>query len=188
MIAFLGWGSLVWNPGVLAIHRQWHTDGPYVRAEFLRQSSDGRLTLVLAQTADPVRSLWATFDGSDLTEAREALRSREGISANNAHKSIGSWSRGDQNPDCILEIEPWAASRGIESVVWTALQPKFNKKYGTGPSVDQAVAYLSGLTGPVRDLAEQYVRQAPQQVDTTYRRKIEAALGWSYAQHHRVGA
>lgn len=123
MIAFLGWGSLVWDPGVLAIHRQWHTDGPYVRAEFLRQSNNGRLTLVLAQAADPVRSLWATFDGQDLAQAREALRSREGIPAKNLHKSIGSWSRGDPNPDCILEIEPWAASRGIESVVWTALPP-----------------------------------------------------------------
>jgi len=188
MIAFFGWGSLVWDPGALSIHRKWHSDGPYVRAEFLRQSSNGRLTLVLEQTADPVRSLWATFDGLDLAQARESLRSREGIPASNTNKSVGSWSRGDPNPDCILEIGPWAASRGIESVVWTALPSKFNEQVGVGPSIDQAVAYLSGLNGPTRDLAEQYVRQAPQQVDTTYRRKIEAALGWSYAQHHRVGA
>lgn len=188
MIAFLGWGSLVWDPGALPIHRQWHTDGPYVRAEFLRQSNNGRLTLVLAQAAAPVRSLWATFDGSGLAQAREALRSREGIPAKNLHKSIGSWSRGDANPDCILEIEPWAASRGIESVVWTALPPKFNEQDGAGPSADEAVAYLRGLTGPTRDLAEQYIRQAPQQVDTAYRRKFEAVLGWSYAQYHRVGA
>jgi len=79
MIAFLGWGSLVWDPGALAIHRQWHGDGPYVRAEFLRQSNNGRLTLVLSQDADPVRSLWATFTGSSLAQAREELRNREGI-------------------------------------------------------------------------------------------------------------
>lgn len=187
MIAFLGWGSLIWDPRALPIHRQWHTDGPYVRAEFLRQSKDGRLTLVLAQAADPVRSLWATFDGSDLALAREALRSREGIPANKSHTSIGAWSRGDPNPDCMLEIEPWAASRGIQSVVWTALSPKFNEQDGVGPSIDEAVAYLSNLTGTARDLAEKYVRQAPQQIDTTYRRKFEAALGWSYAQCHRVG-
>ena len=188
MIAFLGWGSLVWDAGALPIHRQWHTDGPYVRAEFLRQSNNGRLTLVLAQAAGPVRSLWATFDGSDLAQAREALRSREGIPTKTFHKSIGSWSRGDPNPECILDIEPWAVSRGIESVVWTALPPKFNDQDGVVPSVDQAVAYLSNLTGQTRDLAEQYIRQAPQQVDTTYRRKFEAALGWSCAQHPRVGA
>lgn len=188
MIAFLGWGSLVWESGALPIHRQWHTDGPYVRAEFLRQSNDGRLTLVLSQAADPIRSLWATFDGSVLAQACDALRVREGIPVKNLHKSIGSWSRGDPNPDSILEIEAWAASRGIESVVWTALPPKFNEQDGVGPSADEAVSYLSSLTGPTRDRAEQYVRQAPQQVDTTYRRKFEAAFGWSSAQLNRVGS
>ena len=156
MIAILGWGSLVWDPGALPIHRHWHNDGPFVRAEFLRQSSNGRLTLVLAEMSGPVRSLWATFDGIDLVRAREALCDREGIPAKNLNTSIGSWSRGDPSPDCILEIDSWAASRGIESVVWTALRPKFNGRAGVCPSVDEAVAYLSALTGPTRDLAEQY--------------------------------
>jgi hypothetical protein len=185
MIAFLGWGSLVWDPGALPINHQWHADGPYVRAEFLRKSNNGRLTLVLALAADPVRSLWTTFDGSGLSQACEALRTREGIPVKNLDRSIGSWSRGDPNPECILDIEPWAASRGIESVVWTSLPPKFNEQDGVGPSADEAVEYLSGLKGPTRVLAEQYIRQAPQQVDTTYRRKFEAALGWSYAPNYR---
>ncbi len=116
MIAFLGWGSLVWDPGALPIHRQWHTDGPFVRAEFLRQSNNGRLTLVLAQDAEPVRSLWATFAGSGLTQAREALCNREGIPRKNLEACIGSWSQGDANPVFVLDLEPWAAARGIKSV------------------------------------------------------------------------
>ena len=184
MIAILGWGSLVWDPGALSIHRQWHTDGPYARAEFVRQSNNGRLTLVLLQGAEPVRSLWATFAGSDLTQAREDLCTREGIPPKNLKKHIGSWSRGDANPACVLDLEPWASARGIESVVWTALPPKFGGVDGTSPTVDQAVSYLASLTGPARDLAEQYIRRAPPQVDTFYRRRIEAALGWSYSQYH----
>lgn len=187
MIAFLGWGSLVWDAGALPIHRQWHADGPYVRAEFLRQSNNGRLTLVLSHDAEPVRSLWATFAGSDLAQAQDALRIREGIPFNNLRKHIGSWSRGAANPACVLDLEPWANARGIEHVVWTALPPKFNGANGTGPTIDQAVSYLASLTGPARDLAEQYIRRAPPQVDTSYRRHIVAALGWSYAQHRGLG-
>ena len=184
MIAFLGWGSLVWNPGALPIQRFWHNDGPYIRAEFLRQSSNKRLTLVLSETANPTRSLWATYAGTDRNAACEALREREGISQRNSAMHIGSWTRGQPNPDCILELEPWATAHGINSVVWTALPPKFNGANNTSPTVEEAVTYLSGLEGPERDTAEEYIRRAPQQIDTAYRRRIEAALGWSYLTHN----
>lgn len=181
MIAFLGWGSLVWDPGTLPIRGQWHADGPFVRAEFLRQSNNGRLTLVLTRNARPVPSLWATFVGSNLAEAREELCHRENIPLKNLEKGIGSWSRGGASPAFILELGPWASAQGIESVVWTALSPKFEGTDNTGPTINQAVSYLAGLTGPTRDLAEQYIRRSPPQIDTDYRRRIEAVLGWSHA-------
>lgn len=180
MIAVLGWGSLVWNPGALPIHRQWYLDGPFVRAELLRKSRDGRLTLVLAEDVEPVRSLWATYDGTNVQEACVALCDREGIPQRNVATSIGSWSRGQANPNCVLELEPWAVARGVQSVIWTNLPPKFDDTAASAPSVEVALEYLAGLTGPARDLAEQYVRRAPRQIDTYYRRRIEAALGWSF--------
>lgn len=180
MNAFLGWGSLVWNPGALPIHGQWHLDGPFVRAELLRKSRDGRLTLVLARDVEPVRSLWASYAGTSLQDARVALCDREGIPKKNIATGIGSWSRGEPSPDCILELEPWAMARGVQSVVWTNLSPKFEDNDANAPSMEVVLRYLTGLTGPTRDLAEQYVRRAPRQIDTYYRRRIEAALGWSF--------
>lgn len=175
MIACIGWGSLVWDPRELPIHRSWHTDGPLISVEFYRQSQDGRLTLVLAPEVKPVRALWALMTSASLDDAKEALRAREGASA----RDIGSWSRGAPNPDGFVELEPWSVARGIVGAVWTALPPKFNGKAGAKPTLSAAVDYLSALHGPARDFAEMYVRRAPRQVDTPYRRAFEASLGWT---------
>ncbi len=177
-IACLSWGSLIWDPRTLPIQRHWFQDGPLISVEFARQSSDGRLTLVIEPNAKPVRSLWAVMDDMNLVAAIEALRSREGI-PKSAKNKIGHWSSGEKDPNVIPDLPEWVRSRGIESVIWTALGPKFNNSDGEVPSVEQAVEYLRGLSGSVRDEAEKYVRNAPPQIDTDYRRRFEAELGWS---------
>lgn len=170
VIACLGWGSLIWDSRELPIQRNWFDDGPLIHVEFARKSQNGRITLVLAPTESPVRSLWAVMDTTDIATAHEALRKREGCKSDD----IGSWRIGEASPNLVLGLPDWALARGIDAAVWTALPSNF----GDGEDV---IRYLSSLTGALRDTAERYVRYAPRQIDTAYRRRIEAVLHWTPA-------
>ena len=179
MIACLGWGSLIWRPGALPVRRVWHTDGPLVRVEFARQSKDGRVTLVLHDAAEPVRSALGADDGGRCGRCqKETGGEREGIPSERVETSTGHWSRGGQGSPCILKIDTWAECRGIDHVIWTKLRPRWNGQEGC-PSSETVVEYLADLRGPTRDCAEEYIRRAPRQIDTEYRRSIEAVLGWA---------
>lgn len=174
-IACLGWGSLVWNPGELPIRRKWFEDGPLLPLEFARQSRDGRITLVLENKADLVRSLWSVFDTIDITVAKEALRRREG---NIKPEHVGCWRVGEEVPGIMGQLDQWANARGIAAVIWTNLPKKFSER-DRSPSEEEVLNYLKSLRGGARSSAEEYVRRAPKQIDTKYRRTIEAELGWT---------
>lgn len=178
IIACLGWGSLVWDPRSLPIRRKWFEDGPFGNIEFARQSEDGRITLVLEDSASLVRSLWAVMDASNLDAAKEGLRVREGILKAKISEYIGCWSTNETSPKLIPNLQEWAIARGVDHVIWTALPPKFNSEEKM-PTEKQIIEYLTNLTGTKRDKAERYVRLTPPQIDTKYRRSIEAKLGWT---------
>ena len=173
-IACLGWGSLIRDPRNLPIRRYWFGDGPLIPLEFARQSMDGRITLVIAPGTRPVRSLWALMDSDSLEDAIKQLKRREGTTKRN----IGDWSRKQESPADIPKLSEWALARNIDSVVWTKLPPKFKGDDTWQPGVEDVLRYLQALTGTARDNAEEYVRRAPRQIDTDYRRRIEAELHW----------
>jgi len=115
---------------------------------------------------------------ADLPAAKEALRSREGLTSKEWERDIGVWKSGDAVPDTIPDLPIWAKAHGLDAAIWTALGPKLDDI--ASPSADQVINYLRKLTGPARDYAERYIRCAPRQIDTDYRRRIEAELGWSH--------
>ncbi|MDD9981595.1 MAG: hypothetical protein OXU81_09595 [Gammaproteobacteria bacterium] len=174
-IACLGWGSLIWDPRGLPIRRYWFNDGPLVPVEFARQSQDGRMTLVVAPDARPIRVLWALMDSECPDEARAQLARREGI-GRKAKEHVGMWVPG--TTESLAGIERWARGRDLDAVVWTALPAKFAGEEQM-PSEDNVIGYLRELRGAQRENAERYVRRTPRQIDTAYRRRIEAELDWT---------
>lgn len=181
MIVCLGWGSLIWDPRCLPVNGAWNNDGPKLPVEFVRQSKNGRLTLVIDPDSPPTQVLWSVLSVADLSEAVEALCCREGTPTDR----IGRWP--SHSPyECADIIERWARSRDFGGVVWTALRPKFGGQDGSRPTQTQAVDYLASLPERHRRrCAEEYVRRAPSQIDTPYRREIVERLGWTPTDESR---
>lgn len=184
-IACLGWGSLVWDPRTLPICTPWFEDGPNVPVEFTRQSNDGRITLVIDPESPPVRVLWAELDIDDLREAVRALGEREGVPELARGDRIGTWAYGEDEPPSIPGITEWTVSVSVDAVVWTALGPKFDDEERR-PSNYEVTSYLSRLSGAVRDRAEKYIRKAPPQIQTDYRRSFQNELGWGTSTSGQV--
>ncbi|MYN47639.1 hypothetical protein GTP23_21590 [Pseudoduganella sp. FT93W] len=176
-LAYIAWGSLVWDPRALPLGSPWSSDGPRVCVEFARKSENGRLTLVLAGDAQPSTGFWALCPQDAMAQAIEALALREGIPPSARARRIGQWRPGQEDPPHMSDLSPWAARHGITGAVWTDLRPNFDD--GQTPGIDRVLHYLRGLTGEKRALAEEYIRKAPRQVRTRYRPDIEAEFGWT---------
>jgi hypothetical protein len=114
----------------------------------------------------------------DLLEARKALCKREGIQEQNCSTRIGSWQASGAAPGTIPGLRAWAEAHELEAVVWTALDPKFGAE-NRRPNMEEVIEYLRGLRGPTLEHAKQYFERTPRQIDTDYRRHVEAAMGWS---------
>lgn len=178
-IACLGWGSLIWDPQALPIQKSWFKDGPLLPIEFARQSRGDRITLVIVPEVRAVRTLWTFMTVSDLDTAREELAWREGIVSENISRDIGHFSvTGSSHGQLANVVGQWASSLGLDAVVWTNLPPKFQDEERV-PTVEEIISFLQTLPTEAKRRAEEYVRKAPLQIDTAYRRQIERELNWT---------
>jgi hypothetical protein len=177
-IACLGWGSLVWDPGSLPIQGNWQCDGPFLPLEFARQPSDDRITIVIADVPDQVQSLWALLTSRSVDAARQALARRESISGN-IESAIGYWiNNGKSGHDKVAAIGQWGADKALDAVVWVVLKPGFRETRGIMPTETEVVDFLRSLRGDRSEVAKRYICNAPAQINTRYRRRIEKELGW----------
>ncbi|MBT2304550.1 hypothetical protein J7E70_29415 [Variovorax paradoxus] len=184
-IACIGWGSLVWDDSRdLPLLSGWRENGPSLPVEFARESGGSRITLVICKDTPRVQTLWAIAEAVDVATARRQLGVREHPPASPEwiETEIGYWDKwsGKSHGGEAETIAAWAESKGLAGVVWTNLPCGFSGKARRGimPPGEAIVAHLRGLAGEERAEAEKYVRRAPAQIDTPYRKLIAEQLGW----------
>ena len=181
-IAVIGWGSLLWRPGELALATgRWNKDGPTLPIEFARRSRKAtRLTLAVTPNSDErVRTYWAVSDEHAIPDARENLRLREGaphIEDIFALDKQGRYWGRERDPGPREDVLLWLSDHpALDAVIWTGLKANWPKgKALTFATVD---AYVSGQSLIDRAGIKNYVRRTPAQVDTSLRRNIEEAYG-----------
>lgn len=175
VIACLAWGSLCWDARELPLARGWSKDGPVLSIEFARISADRRITLVLTNAGSRVPVLWAPLAVRTMDEAICALGFREGIQA--PFNAVGRYpTDGAASADHEV-IGGWAEAKGLTGVVWTALKPGLDRKRrGSAPSLEQLCAHIATLTAEERARAFEYVDRTPEQIATSYRSALRAAL------------
>jgi len=169
-IAIIAWGSLIWDRRELSILGEWQKSGPVLPIEFSRISSDGRLTLVIDdKNGVPVRTYYAQSGSSDLMQAVEELRKREG----SPKEMIGVTSKTMNNRRLGHEsIHAWATAHKWDAAIWTGLPSNFEEKHHTPFTVKNGLSYLKTLRDEKRDAAMEYIAGAPSEVDTPLRRKL----------------
>jgi hypothetical protein len=172
-IACLGWGPLVWDPQELPIDA-WRRDGPPMQLEFARLSDEGWITLVLVPLAERAQCLWAPMRVETLADARQALAQREGIAPDAIERDVGYWTP-DTETDFLHAdvVGAWATQKKLDAVVWNALPPRQLS------TPEHAVTALRSLSGETLRRAEETIRHTHRQIDTRYRRRIEAELSWT---------
>lgn len=177
-IVILGWGSLIWNPDGLPMRGSWRKHGPVLPIEFSRISSDGRLTLVIDEgNGVDVPTQYVLSPRTKLTDAIEDLRKREKTSRDRIGfvDVLRNCKVTDIDPTqahSVERIEVWANQKQVDAVVWTALASNFAEKQGKQFSVQDAINYLEGLSGNTQELAIEYLRRAPVEVETPLRRRL----------------
>jgi len=178
-IAFLGWGSLVWNPHELKIAGCWKKDGPYLPIEFARISRGGRLTLVLYPSAAEVQTLWAFASCSSLEGAIRNLACREETDLMNiGFIDIGGKVKSNFE-ELVPKIKSWAVEKQLDAVVWTDLKSNFKEKQNQDLNPENVVRYVKKLASQDFRNAETYIRNAPIQIGTSIRAVFEKRFGWS---------
>ena len=177
-IAILGWGSLLWDtrPKFLSFMDQcspWQRGGPRLPLEFSRisKSRGGALTLVI----DPDNGTetivsYCISARTRSSDAIEDLRVREGPTR---PEWIGSLRAPFQQSPYFSAISEWASSHSFDDVVWTDLPPDF-RAFRQPFSVEAAVAHVDGLNPNGAAMAREYLRRAPDFVQTPVRRRFGA--------------
>lgn len=173
-IVCLGWGSLIWKPERLSVKGEWYKDGVLLPIEFTRVSKDGRVTLIIDDQAEDVITLWNPMTITNLDDAIENLREREGTISSKIH--FATLESSDRNP-FQKRIIDWLKLHEMDAAIWTGLSYSQFTQFAR-PTIEQIISHLSTLKDKSLKDAREYIVNAPTQIETEYRLEIMNRLNW----------
>lgn len=184
-IAILGWGSLIWKPENLAynIESSWSSDGPFLPIDYSRISNDGRLTLVISDEVNEVKTKFAISTFETLDQAILNLAIREGSNIS----TIGFYIKNSRqfSPNNFKyknNIEVWLEQNiSVDAVIWTNLTENWKIK----TKFKDRIEYLLSLDELAMKTAEEYIRKTPKQINTQLRSEIEKKLDWKFLENNK---
>jgi hypothetical protein len=189
-IAVIGWGSLIWCPGILRLKTKWRSDGPKLPIEFARISGDGRLTLVIHPGVAEQVTYWAVSEFEELSVAKTNLKNREHAKGSDIHGMRMSDEPVETHETVRTNIRCWLEEKkkDVDAAIWTGLPSNWDKKRnGNAFSPADAVRYLEELERAkdsaisVYNNARDYVQNTPSIISTEVRRSMQQR-GWTDAQ------
>ena len=180
-IAILGWGSMLWDSGKLAITGGWHSDGPELPLEFARVAPDGRLALVLYPDGPWLPTCWVRSTATTLAEARENLRVYE-RTVERYVAAVPARTAPAAGVDHVAQvIDQWRKHHALDAVVWSNVPANFEDQDAAGQplTADNVIRYLLSLPPEQRRQAEDYIRKVPAHMETPIRQSVMQRLGWN---------
>lgn len=188
-IAILGWGSLLWDicPEFDLHHGDWEFSGPTLPIEFSRVSGKrgGALTLVIDhQFGMPCTTAFSISARKTPDDAINDLRCREETTlANVGYYFADGSSCHTHSVATLAAVQAWAREKSTDVVIWTDLKSNFpTRSLVKQPfSVANAIAHLQLLPSEAKVNAAEYIRRAPELVDTPLRRAAQTETWFQVA-------
>lgn len=182
-ICVLAWGSLQWDPRCLEISDSFVSIGPLIPIEFSRISGRNGPTPSLTLVIDEANGVLcptfaATSSFKDLGEAKENLRVREGMQHVNGVGDVDLQSGNvsdravERHPVAVDKVREWLEETGFDAAIWTALASNFADVRDEPFSVEAAIRYLEALPRDNLAIALEYIRRAPDPVQTEVREAV----------------
>ena len=146
-IAYLAWGSLLWNDKNLNLKTKWEKTSFNLPLNFSRISDNGkgRLTLVVDQNGYENPVYFAIAKTNDLNIALTKLKNREKTTKSNVgyiNLTKDSYRSTLLTIEQLQKIKLFAEKNNIDSVIWTDIPPNFQEIMGKPFSKNGALLYI----------------------------------------------
>jgi len=147
-IAYLAWGSLLWDFSNLKLKTKWKESHILLPLNFSRVSDKGkgRLTLVIDnQTGTPNNIFVAKTKFTNLNKAISAIKTREKTRKSNMgyiNWKDESFRTNNLKLSQINDVTNYAKNNNLDAIIWTDISPNFEKITGQKMTTSNAIKYI----------------------------------------------